>query len=845
MIKPICGGRTRLPVLSCLFITLFSAQASAEWYFRGTPNGWSADAMTAVSSNQFETCQSFASGDANGGPRFKVDRYGDWQENYPTSDYGVAAGQSYTITFYSDSTSIQVAEVASCDDTPGGFQSNLPSLFFRGTPNGWGTSELTLVDDNTWQVQVNFDGQANQRFKLDVNGDWSRNYGDNGADGTLEQTGADIFTGVTGEYLLTVNDASLTYTLESVACSNNCGGEVQTLGAVYNAAETRFSLWSPDHSDVQLVLDGQSYPMDKAPDSNDLTDVYSVAVSGDWKLKPYYFVVNGNSVRDPYGRMVEPNTNNNIVMDLDSTDLPGGWSARPVMNAREDAIIYEVHVRDFTIASESGVSSNKRGKFLGMVESGTTYNGVATGIDHLKELGVTHVQLLPSYDFGSCPDVTDNSCYNWGYDPRNYSIPEERYSLTPFDYENRVREFKQMVDEFHKAGIRVIMDVVYNHTYAKEMFEPISTSYYTPTDLSGTGNSIDANVPMVSRMIRDSLEYWVEEYNIDGFRFDLIGIFDYDEVEEWGTHLNATFPDRNLLIYGEPWNGYASDPRELERVRLGTIGRIHEARVGVFNPKFREAIKGQNDNGGCNPGDCYAFNNNPDTWRIEVGSRGALRYSNNANTNIDLWDPMFAMDPEQSINYVSAHDNLSLRDKILQWADLNGVSRDSGYLRRIQMFANGIVLTSQGIPFLHGGVELMRDKQEDHNSYQSPDAINQYYWNWKIDNADVYDYYRDVIALRRAHPAFRLTTWDAVNQHVTSNRPRYGVMVNHINGAAVGDSWSEILVIYNSADNYTHSLPAGEWKVAMEKSDPAAGNGRVVSGSVVAEGTSVTVLYRD
>ncbi|MFC6977940.1 hypothetical protein [Microbulbifer taiwanensis] len=163
----------------------------------------------------------------------------------------------------------------------------------------------------------------------------------------------------------------------------------------------------------------------------------------------------------------------------------------------------------------------------------------------------------------------------------------------------------------------------------------------------------------------------------------------------------------------------------------------------------------------------------------------------------------------------------------------------------MQMFANGIVLTSQGIPFLHGGVELMRDKQEDHNSYQSPDAINQYYWQWKIDNADVFAYYRDAIALRRAHPAFRLTSWDAINQHMTSSRPRYGVVVNRIDGAAVGDSWSEIIVIYNSADNYTHSLPAGDWKVAMEKSDPAAGNGRVVSGSVVAEGTAVTVLYRD
>ncbi len=617
------------------------------------------------------------------------------------------------------------------------------------------------------------------------------------------------------------------------------------LGFTYAADQTTFSLWSPDTSEVTLWLDGQTYDMTRISDADGYTDVYQVSVNGNHHLKPYNFQVNGVTVRDPYGKMVEPNSQNNIVMDLSTTELANGWSARPVFAEREDAIIYEVHIRDFTIAPESGVSSENRGKYLGMVEAGTTHGNVTTGIDHLKELGVTHVQLMPVYDFGSCADLEDTTCYNWGYDPRNYNVPEERYSQTPYDYVNRIREFKQMVDEFHKAGIRVIMDVVYNHTYEKEMFEGISPQYYTDTDLSGTGNAIDANNPMVGRMIQDSLEYWVREYNIDGFRFDLIGIFDYDEVGAWATHLNNTFPDRNLLIYGEPWNGFASDARELERVRLGTIGRIHEAHVGVFNPKYREAIKGQNDNGQCNTGDCFAYNNNPDVWRIEVGSRGGIRASNDANIAIDTWDPMFAMDPEQSINYVSAHDNLTLRDKTLLWADLNGVSRDSSYLRRIQQFANGIVLTSQGIPFLHGGVEMMRDKQEDHNSYKSPDSINQYYWQWKSDNADIYAYYKDVIALRNAHPGFRLNTWQEIDDHITSNRPRYGVLVNHINAAANGDSWSEIIVIYNSADDYTHPLPSGEWKVAMEKSDPAAGNGRVVSGTVVAEGTAVTVLYKE
>lgn len=452
---------------------------------------------------------------------------------------------------------------------------------------------------------------------------------------------------------------------------------------------------------------------------------------------------------------------------------------------------------------------------------------------------------MPVYDFASCPNVQDTNCYNWGYDPRNYNVPEERYSLTPYDYENRVIEFKQMVDEFHKAGIRVVMDVVYNHTYLKEMFEPITEDYYTETDLSGTGNSIDANRPMVSRMIQDSLEFWVREYNIDGFRFDLIGIFDYDEVGDWGRHLNTVFPERNLLIYGEPWNGFATDSREMQRVRLGTIARINDAHVGVFNPKYREAIKGVNDSAGYNYGDCYAFNGNPDVWRIKVGSRGGIRYTNDPFAPIDTWDPMFAADPEQSINYVSAHDNLTLRDKTLFWADANDRDRNDPYLRRIQQFANGIVLTSQGIPFLHAGVEMLHDKQGDHNSYQSSDEINKIRWQWKSDNADIFEYYQDAISLRNAHPGFRMKSWQEIDQHVTTTTPQSGVVVNHIQAAANGDTWSEIIVISNSANNYTYTLPAGTWKVIMEKSDPKSGNGREISGSILAEGTAVTVLYRE
>ncbi|MFQ3230804.1 alpha-amylase family glycosyl hydrolase [Reinekea sp.] len=710
---------------------IVATSASAQWEFRGTPNQWTTSTMASQDNVNYCTEQQFNTGDAGGGPRFKIDRYGDWSESYPNQDYNVNSNTAYKVCINALNTQISISEI------------NLPTT--------------------------------------------------------------------------TINK----------------------LGAEYDNAGTTFSIWSPDHTNVALVLNGVEYSMPKASNQQGYTDVYAVRVAGDHHLKPYAFKVNGNIVRDPYGKMAVPNQDVNIVMDMSRTDLAQGWAPRPVLIEREDAIIYEMHVRDFTIDPTSGVASIKRGKFLGMVEQGTQYQGAATGLDHLKELGVTHIQILPFYDFASCPDLNDTQCYNWGYDPRNFNVPEERYSISQ-DYEQRVRELKVMIDEFHKAGIRVIMDVVYNHTFDFEMFENISTSYYTPTDLSGTGNSIDASVPMVGRMIQDSLEYWTKEYNLDGFRFDLVGIFDHQDFGDWGRYLNATFSDRNLLIYGEPWNGYASDPRETDRVRLGTIARQQSAHVGVFNPKFREAIKGANDSG---YGGGFAFNQG-DVWAMDFGSRAGSRFNNNPYQVIDAWDPMFTTDPEQTINYTSAHDNLTLRDKILQWADLNGISRQSSYLKRIQNYANGMVLTSQGIPFLHGGVELLRDKNGDHNSYRSSDAVNKIDWSWKITNADTSEYHKDLIALRKAHPGLRMNTWHEINNNVTTIRYANDVLVTDINAAANGDSWQRILVIYASGGDFNYPLPSGNWYVAVEKNAPKNGSHRQVSGAVDIEGTAVTVLYQ-
>ena len=611
--------------------------------------------------------------------------------------------------------------------------------------------------------------------------------------------------------------------------SNNGLGKSDGLGVYYTTSSSKFSIWSPDSSNVKLMLNGSEYNLSRDYGYTE-SDIYSVTVQGDQKLKEYYFKINGIQVRDPYAVMAKPSQNVNIVMDLSQTNPDGGWVASPLLNEREDAIIYEMHVRDFTLDSSSGVSPDKRGKFLGMVETGTTCNGLTTGIDHLKELGINTIQIMPFYDFST-------GQYNWGYDPRNYNVPEEQYSQNPYDYEYRVKELKTMINEFHKNGIRVVMDVVYNHTMSKDIFKDISSRYYTENDLSACSNSIDTGEPMVRKMILDSLDYWVSEYHIDGFRFDLMGIFHYDAVNDWGVQLNQKHPNSNLLMYGEPWKGGGYDPSESQKVRLGKVPLLKDGHVGVFNDQFRSALKGSSDKADGN----YIFNNGNGN-NIRMGSRGAILYEKSSNALANDWDPMFAYDPEQTISYVSAHDNLTLWDKIAK------VGATGGYAKRVDTFAMGMIFTSQGLPFMHGGSEFLRSKVYNgdwtyaHNSYNAPDRYNKIYWNLKSENNDIYNYYRSMISLRKNHPGFRMNTWDEINNHVKTTVVNDQVIITEIDADKNDDSWDDIIVIYNSANEYTHNLPSGNWEVVAE--DGQAGNSRTVSGSITAAGTAVTILRK-
>ena len=649
------------------------------------------------------------------------------------------------------------------------------------------------------------------------------------------------------------------------------------LGAYYTKSATSFSIWSPDSSNVKVVVTPKGGTAKEYTCTSgfqvdggypDTANIYGVSVSGDLHLAEYQFKINGKAVRDPYGKMVKysktdypqdenvicDNTNFytggpvgsswagssvNIVVDAENI-LPtdGSWATRPTLASRTDAIVYEVHVQDFTSSSTWNGTEANRGKFPGMVENGTTYTSgsttVKTGLDHLKELGVTHVQIMPMYDFATKYVNSTGEYYNWGYDPVNYNVPEDRYSTCPGDYVKRIREVKDMINEFHKNGIRVIMDVVYNHTFATEMFKNISTKYYTTNDLSGCGNSIDVSNAMVSRMVRDSLEYWAEVYDIDGFRFDLMAIFTKDALYDWGTYLNTTNAEtsgRNLLLQGEPWQcnnnssssyGYAS-----------AISSLANAHIGCFAGKFRETMKGSSDDGEKLG---YIFSGRTDNdgdstlWNTTIGIRGSG--TGLGSDNGDVWTRYFTSNPEQAVNYLMAHDNLCFYDKIAAAG-----SSYTSYADAIIKFGHGILLVSQGIPFIHAGDEFLRTKavgtfaSEAHNSYMWGIAMNQIDWSYKAKYIDCFNYHKDMIEFRKNNDGLRYRN-GVGSTEISGNVIYYNIQ----NSSSSPKNASKMLtVVINPGSNITVS---GKGTQVMNKT------GAVSSSSTTCEGTGVTIFAK-
>lgn len=525
---------------------------------------------------------------------------------------------------------------------------------------------------------------------------------------------------------------------------------------------------------------------------------------------------------DPYSRCNTAHDGRGMVLDMRRTD-PEGFRAQPrpafrgvvqddTPNSPEDAIIYEAHVRDFTIDKRSGVKH--RGKYLGFVESGRI-NGLPTGLDHLRDLGVTHVQIMPLQDFDN---DEDGKGYNWGYMPVHFGSPEGWYA-TRRDDETRVRETKRMVQGLHAAGLRVVLDVVYNHTSGAASFDRLAPFYYYRLrpfsdhpywNGSGCGNEFRSEAPMGRRFIVDSIREWSEEYKLDGFRFDLMGLIDRETMVQVAQAAHEV--DASILVYGEPWTGGDTPIHKTEK------GSQQGAGFGVFNDILRDAIKGGNGEGQTGFVQTGA---KPFADKIKNGLEGAV------NTNAGG----FASDPGETLNYVACHDNKTLWDKLLEDESLSPALRV-----RAHRLATSIVLLAQGVPFLHSGQEMQRTKRGEHNSYNLPDKINKLDWSLRKKNKRTYEHVRGMIALRKAHPVLRLSTRAAIlGRRLRFHASPAEVVAFELDGDKLeGETWKRVLVAFNGSRQAQRlELPAGtRWRCVADHERAGVAALGELSGSV-------------
>ncbi len=595
--------------------------------------------------------------------------------------------------------------------------------------------------------------------------------------------------------------------------------EGNDLGATYTPSRTSFRAWSPAAEEVKLHIyaDAASetplatYDMRRSKQG---TWKYNVQQNLEGKFYTFQIKQNGEWYAETPGiwaKAVGVNGERAAIIDMSKTN-PENWEndKRPVMNHFTDAVIYEVHMRDFTIDPSSG--SNFPGKFLGLAESGTTSpEGEKTGLDHLKELGITHVQILPSYDYASIDETQlDSNRYNWGYDPENYNAPEGGYSTNPYDPTARIKEMKEMIQTLHENGIRVIMDVVYNHTYVgfeSHLNQLVPNYFYRFNEdgswgnSSGCGNETASERPMMSKFIVESVKYWVEEYHIDGFRFDLMGIHDIATMNAVRTTIDQIDP--TISIHGEGWAAGGSPLAEEVRALKQHAPQFYP--TAVFSDDIRDAMRGNwmdGNNGGFLVGNGYEES-------IKFGIAGATAHPQIDLTQIVHSQTAYATAPTQVINYVSCHDDPCIVDKLK--ATLPNAKEKE--LLAMDKLAQTIVFTSQGVPFFYAGEEVFRDKKGVHNTYQSPDSVNAINWHNKAQYRDLFDYYKNLIALRKNHPAFRMTSANMIAKHLVFDaETEKNVVAYTLNDNANGDSWKTILVIFNgNRKPISYTLPEGEW----------------------------------
>ncbi len=621
------------------------------------------------------------------------------------------------------------------------------------------------------------------------------------------------------------------------------------LGATYAKGATTFKVWAPTakrvavklyatgSSDEEGATDISTTPMTKGDKG-----VWTAKVSGDHKNQYYTYLITYNGITtetaDVYSKAVGVNGNRSMVVDLASTN-PEGWKEdkHVLYDDPTDAVVWEVHVRDFSISQVSGISDEHKGKFLAFTEKGSTLDGkgeVPTCVDYLKKLGVTHVQLLPVYDYATVDETkTDSDEYNWGYDPKNYNVPEGSYSTDPYDGNVRIREFKQMIKALHDAGIGVIMDVVYNHTYTAKgsCFENTVPGYYfrlkddgTLSDGSGCGNETASDHLMYRKYMIDSVLYWANEYHIDGFRFDLMGVHDVETMNQIRNALDTKIEDGNkIIMYGEPWTGGSTSTSAKTAVKEN-ISMLNE-RIGAFNDDFRDSVKG------------HVFNAQESGF-VQTG-KGA------GNVQNAIAGTTWIKQPSQSVSYISAHDNFTLYDKLIMSTKNDGSfdTRDEN-LVKMNKLAAAITLTSQGITFMQAGEDFARTKYGDENSYISPDKINMLDWNCLVKYADLSAYYQGLIEIRKNFKPFRDPTRTSADKIAFSDAGGEGVIAYTLENSLTKDKeWAYAAVAFNATGNPKEvslkqsgntALPA-EWEIIADQSQAG------LKGLGTVEGNTVTI----
>ena len=579
---------------------------------------------------------------------------------------------------------------------------------------------------------------------------------------------------------------------------------------------------------------------------------WEATVKGDLKGKFYTFDIGKGETPGVFAKAVGVNGMRGAIVDMAETN-PQGWEndQRPVIQSPADLVIYEMHWRDFSIDASSGLKN--KGKFLALTEP--------KAIEHLKSLGVNAVHILPSFDYASVDETKlDTPQYNWGYDPKNYNVPEGSYSTDPYNPVTRIKEFKQMVQALHKAGIRVILDVVYNHTFNIDHSNFQLTypdMYYRKTadgkysDGSGCGNETASEKPLMREFMLESVKYWIDEYHIDGFRFDLMGVHDIETMQQIRAEVNKIDP--SIYIYGEGWSaGSCAYPTEKLAMKANTQ-QLNG--IAAFSDDMRDALRGpfSDDHKGALlagiPGEEES---------LKFGIVGGIAHPQVDMTKVNYDKKPWTNNPTEQISYVSCHDDMCLVDRlkasIPSLTDKNIPEKErTAELIRIDQLAQTAVFTSQGVPFILSGEEMLRDKKGVHNSYNSPDSINHLDWNNLQRYPQLFTYYKNLIQLRKNHPAFRLATGDKVRQHleflpaVNSKDVKQDCLVGFLLKDLQGiDAWKTIVVIYNfNKEAKEMAIPEGNYTIACcNGAIDEAGLGEVSGKEVLVDGQSALILFQ-